>query len=172
MRKNKSTPRLSGGLPEELDLLVQCKLFLQFPDEYDSSDFAKKLAQWIVANVRLPKQMGREIAAMVDALSVNRLTISAAKKDVADLLGDRFSVEAIDKCHNRYGKTVGQIRSTKAELDEQIKRIESKMTDVDKASLSRLSEDVQRILMPHYARISRFGEARKDIIAKTVLEDD
>jgi hypothetical protein len=173
MRKARRKPQIGSGLPEDIDMLVQCQLFLKFPQEYDADHFAAELADYIVRTVRPRRLTPEEQGAMVRYYAHSRKTISAAAEQVADILGPTYSVEALKQNENRHSALgSGQLRAIRSASDEQLKHIEATMTPADRDALKRFGESVSRILKGIEPRVSKFRSAKNDIIARSVIEDE
>lgn len=175
VRKSKPKPALNFRLPDDLQMLVQARLYLRHPDEFDAEQFAKELAQFVVRHVKNRRLSGPEIAAMVDDRAPGSESISEAIDRVAEILGPTYSVEAVKKNHDRYGMRSTQIHSARSQMKE---ALEGVLSDLASAPLSELKdfektiEAIAAALKSHEGRISEFGRAKKDIIAQTVIEDD
>lgn len=172
MRKAKPKPTLRHSLPEDLETLLQCRLFLEFPDEYNADNFAKQLAEWIVRNVRPRRLTGPEMAAMVDNLARFRPSISAAITQVADILGPTYSVAAIRRAHDDYGDRAAIFKKLRADDKEWEDRHTAAMREEDRLSLEALSRTMSAAFRPHRDRLARFRNRRNHIIKQSVVEDD
>jgi hypothetical protein len=172
---SKAEPKLamSSGLPEDLEILLQCHLYLMFPDEYNSDHFASKLANCIVRTMKPRKLTPAEQGAMVNHYARSRQSIAKAAETVADILGSSYSVEALKQNENRHCTLRSkELRAIRFASEEQIKHLEAMMSDADRESLKRLGDCLSETLKRIAPRLSRFRAARNDIIARSVIEDD
>lgn len=182
MRRSKVNPRLGSfrHLPEDIDVLVKCKMFLSFPDEFDSDNLARQLAEWIVQNICARRLKGPEIALMVDYWAGSRASISDAVETVADTLGPTYTVESIKQNHARYGAGSRYFREKRRLREENDAAFEArmlaKMTDDEKArmpeELARLQKSLKEWAARNKDRYLSFKEAENDIISQSVIEDD